>query len=80
MSQGQSRAHSLAESLANILIGFAIAFASQLLIFKFYSIQLPLSINLEITLWFTLVSLARSYTLRRLFNWIHLKGVRDDHN
>lgn len=78
MNQGQSRTSSLVESLANILIGFAIAFVSQLLIFKLYSIQLPLSINLEITLWFTLVSLARSYTLRRFFNWIHLRGALDE--
>lgn len=64
----QSRLSSLIESLANILIGYVIAILSQLLIFPLFSIHLPLSSNLSIGFWFTLVSLVRSYALRRWFN------------
>lgn len=64
----QSRLSSLIESLANILIGYVVAILSQLLIFPLFSIHLPLSSNLSIGFWFTLVSLVRSYALRRWFN------------
>ena len=64
----QSRLSSLIESLANILIGYVVAILSQLLIFPLFSIHLPLSSNLSIGFWFILVSLVRSYALRRWFN------------
>jgi len=63
----QSRWHSLLESGTNILIGYGVAIASQLLIFPLYGINIPLSDNLLIGVWFTLISLIRSYTLRRYF-------------
>lgn len=66
----QSKIGSLIESLINILIGFGIALGSQLLIFPLYGVHIPMHDNVMITLWFTLISIARSYTLRRLFNRI----------
>jgi hypothetical protein len=66
----QSKIGSLVESLINILIGFGIALGSQILIFPMYGVNIPLHDNVMITLWFTLISIARSYTLRRLFNRI----------
>lgn len=66
----QSKIGSLVESLINILIGFGIALGSQILIFPLYGVRIPLHDNVMITLWFTLISIARSYTLRRLFNRI----------
>lgn len=64
----QSKIGSLVESLINILIGFGIALGSQILIFPMYGVNIPLHDNVMITLWFTLISIARSYSLRRLFN------------
>ena len=64
----QSRLSSLLEAIANTLIGYVIALASQLIIFPMVGIHIPLSTNIEIGLWFTLVSVVRSYTLRRWFN------------
>jgi len=66
----QSKIGSLVESLINILIGFGIALGSQILIFPMYGVNIPLHDNVMITLWFTLISIARSYSLRRLFNRI----------
>ena len=71
--KGQPRLHSLLESCLNILIGYFVALGAQLLIFPLYGIQISLATNLWIGLWFTLVSLARSYILRRLFNRFHLR-------
>ena len=64
----QSKLESLIESLFNILIGYGIAVASQLLIFPLFGIHIPLSDNLLIGLWFTVISLLRSYAIRRWFN------------
>lgn len=63
----QTRTHSLLESLANIAIGYGIALLSQLVIFPWYGIHIPLSENLAIGAWFTVISLARSYAIRRWF-------------
>lgn len=64
----QKKSHSLIESLINVLIGYFIALAAQLIIFPRYGIHISMSDNLMIGALFTIVSIARSYVLRRLFN------------
>ncbi|WP_295586999.1 hypothetical protein [uncultured Lamprocystis sp.] len=64
----QTRTHSALEALANIAIGYGVALASQLAIFPWFGIHVPLSDNLLIGAWFTAISLVRSYVLRRWFN------------
>lgn len=68
-SPGQSRMESLVESGINILIGFAVALASQIIVFPIVGIHgVSLATNLEIGAYFTAISLARSYVIRRWFN------------
>lgn len=64
----QSRTASLIESALNVVIGYGVALASQLAIFPMFGIYLPLSDNLAIGAWFTVISLVRSYAIRRWFN------------
>ena len=64
----QTKRHSLIESLVNILIGYFTALFSQFLIFPLFDINIPLSDNLLIGLYFTIISLIRSYLVRRYFN------------
>lgn len=64
----QSRAMSAVESVANVAIGYGVAVASQIAIFPLFGVHLPLSDNLLIGAWFTVISLARSYIVRRAFN------------
>ena len=64
----QSKLGSLYESIMNIVIGAGVALASQLLIFPMFDINVTLSTNLGIMAWFTLISVARSYVIRRWFN------------
>lgn len=64
----QSRLGSFVESLANVAIGYGVALVSQLLIFPLYGIAVTLSTNLYIGAWFTVISIARSYCVRRWFN------------
>jgi hypothetical protein len=64
----QSRAASMVEALTNVAIGYGVAVVAQLVILPAYGAVLSLQQNIEIGLWFTVVSVARSYVLRRLFD------------
>ncbi len=64
----QSRKGSLIEAIINVMIGYGIALLSQLMVFPWYGIHIPLSSNIAIGLWFTAISIARSYCIRRWFN------------
>jgi hypothetical protein len=66
----QSRAQSMIESAANVVIGYMVALGSQLVVFPMFGVHLPLQDNLLIGLWFTAISLVRSYLVRRWFNRI----------
>lgn len=64
----QTKLGSLIESLMNIVIGYGVALLSQIAIFPMFGIHVPLSTNLLIGAWFTIISLVRSYIIRRWFN------------
>ena len=64
----QSRKMSFVESCANVAIGYGVALLSQLAIFPLFGIKVSLAENLLIGLFFTIISIARSYVVRRLFN------------
>lgn len=59
------------EALVNVLIGYGIALAAQLVIFPLFGIHVSPQDNILIGLLFTVVSIVRSYALRRLFNRWH---------
>lgn len=64
----QTRLSSFIEAMINVVIGYGIAIASQIVIFPMFGIYIDLKTNLWIGMWFTLISLIRSYTIRRWFN------------
>lgn len=64
----QTRLGSLIESLVNVVIGYGVALAGQLFLFPRFGIHIPLSSNLWIGAAFTLISVVRSYAIRRFFN------------
>lgn len=64
----QTRLQSAIESAVNVAIGYAVAVVSQLLIFPLFGISVSLAENLLIGGYFTIISLARSYAVRRWFN------------
>lgn len=65
---------SMIETLVSIAIGLVVSLLSQLLIFRLYDIHLALSTNLVITLYFTVISIVRSYAVRRMFVWVGAKA------
>lgn len=64
----QTRLMSVLESIANIVVGYGVAVITQLIVFPLFGLAASLSDNLVIGLIFTIVSLGRSYALRRFFN------------
>jgi len=73
----QSKRHSLIESVVQQGTGFVLS----LLVWEFvvkpvWNIQTNLAESLSITLLFTLVSVARSYCFRRLFNHLHIRATQ----
>lgn len=63
----QSRIMSLVESLTNVVVGYGIAVATQILVFPLFGLSTSLVENMAMGAIFTVVSIARSYTLRRIF-------------
>lgn len=64
----QTRWMSLVESLTNIAVGYALAVLTQIAAFPLFGLQASLGDNLLIGGLFTLISLLRSFVLRRIFN------------
>lgn len=67
----QSRIQSLIEAWSNTIIGYFINLAVQLVVYPFYGATFTFSQNVQIGLIFMVVSIARSYALRRAFNALH---------
>jgi len=70
----QSRTMSLVESFANVAIGYGIAVITQILVFPLFGLSTTLAENMAMGAIFTVVSIARSFTLRRLFEAVRLRG------
>lgn len=66
--RGQSKVASLLESVVNTLLGMVLAFFAQWLIIWFYEIPLNHTQNLIIVFWMTVLSVLRSYAVRRIAN------------
>jgi hypothetical protein len=69
----QTRTMSLVEASTNVIVGYALAVTTQILVFPVFGLNATLAQNLKLGLVFLLVSLGRSYLLRRLFErWRHI--------
>ena len=63
----QSRVMSFVEATTNVLVGYVLAILTQLAVFPLFGLEAALGEHLAIGMAFVMVSLARSYLLRRLF-------------
>lgn len=66
----QSRMMSFVEATTNVLVGYVLAIATQLAVFPLFGLNAALGEHLAIGIAFVVVSLARSYLLRRMFEAI----------
>ena len=75
LDERQSRTMSAIEAATNVAVGFAFAFVAQIAVFPMFGISLSATDNLSIAAIFTAVSIARSFTLRRLFEAVRISRV-----
>ena len=69
----QSRLMSLVEAVANVMVGYGVAVLTQILIFPVFGLHTTLAQNLKMGAIFTVVSIARSFALRRVFEAIRMR-------
>lgn len=73
----QSRLGSLVEAVINVLIGFSINWVANLLVLPLFGFHVTGSQAFHMGLIFTVISVARSYAVRRWFNgYIHRAAER----
>lgn len=64
----QTKKQSLIESLTNVMIWYITAVGSTFIVFPLFDINIKPQENLLIGLYFTIISIVRSYLVRRYFN------------
>ena len=67
------RTVSLVEAVTNVVVGFGIAVATQLVVFPWFGLPAHLDDALAIGAIYTVVSVARSYLLRRAFEAVRVR-------
>lgn len=72
---GQRKRHSITEAILSTLIGFGVAYAANFALFPLFGYELNATTNLWFTSFFTAISVIRSYFVRRMFNYLHIKGA-----
>ena len=69
----QSRTMSLVEAVANVVVGYGVAVITQMLVFPLFGLQTTLAQNLKMGAVFSIVSIIRSFALRRIFEAIRVR-------
>jgi hypothetical protein len=69
---------SLLEAVANVVLGYVLAVMTQIVVFPLFGLRLAIRDGLLIGAVFTLVSLARSYVLRRVFEALRMRRGESD--
>ena len=72
----QTRLMSLVESIVNVIVGYGVAVVTQILIFPIFGLHTTLAQNLKMGAIFTVVSIARSFALRRVFEAIRMRSAK----
>lgn len=75
MTTGQKRRHSFLEACIGTAIGYVIAFVLNYGVLRLWDYHPTLTDTFWITNIFTIASVLRGYYVRRLFNWMHVKGI-----
>lgn len=64
----QSKLNSFIESCTNVAIGFGFNFIANMFIMPLVGFNITVTQNLLLGFWFTVISIIRSYLVRRYFN------------
>lgn len=66
---------SLVEAVANVTVGYGVAVTTQLVVFPWFGLPARIADALALGAIFTVVSITRSFALRRLFEAIRVRGL-----
>jgi hypothetical protein len=69
----QSKLMSMLESIINIVVGFGISLAAQVYFLPLLGVQVSFHQNLVFALIMTVISIVRSFALRRVFEALHIR-------
>lgn len=69
----QSKIMSFIESMINIVVGFGISCGAQALFLPLLGVPIPWDANIAFAVIMTVISLMRSFLLRRLFESLHIR-------
>lgn len=72
----QTKKGSIAEAWANIAVGFTINYFANLLIFPLFGMHISPGKNFLMGCIYTIISLVRSYILRRWFNGLKFGNTK----
>ena len=72
----QSRLMSFCEAIVNVAVGYGVAVLTQIMIFPMFGLHTTLAQNLKMGAVFTVVSIVRSYVLRRVFEAIRFRTTK----
>lgn len=64
----QTRKGSFVEAWTNIVVGLLVSMLANAIVFPAFGFRISAGANVQISLIYTLISLVRSYLLRRAFN------------
>ena len=67
----QTKTQSAVESVASVAIGYGVSLVANATILPLFGIAISMSDNLSIGAIYTIISVARSYCVRRAFNHYH---------
>ena len=71
---------SLVEAVTNVVVGYGLAVITQMLVFPLFGLRTSPGDHLLIGAVFTIASITRGYSLRRLFEAIRVRdGIRTGH-
>ena len=71
----QTRKGSLAEALINVAIGYGINLTANALLFPLFGWHISLQQNILLGVFYTVISIVRSYCIRRWFNKLIQKAT-----
>ena len=72
---GKNRKMSLIESTVSVIAGYILTVLIQYFLYPVFGIQIPAKEALLISVLIVLIAFVKNFGVRRLFNFLHVKGV-----
>ena len=74
MSSGQSTKMSLVESVVSVITGYILTVLIQLWVYPLFGVDIPSQAAMLISLIVVLAAFAKNFTIRRVFNYLYIRG------